>query len=116
MDSISRGVDVPPTMDDRLLAEGYLKKIRGFMQNRTRYFRLTMDHFAFYKENCGQLISYISRREITQVKDLSSDRFEVVTSAVFGASGAKTMILEAATAAIKARWLRALENDGDIVS
>jgi hypothetical protein len=98
----------PPTWDDMPLAEGYLKKIRGFARNRTRFFRLTDKFFTFYARDRGELISYVPRSEIQAITDIGSLRFEVTTSTVFGASGAKSMVLEAPDERIKYRWVSLL--------
>lgn len=98
----------PPTYSDPVFAEGYLKKIRGFGQNRRRFFRVTLNHFAFYARDCGELISYVKRSDISELRDLGEDAFEVVTSVAFGASGSSRMILRAKNAAVKTRWLAAL--------
>jgi hypothetical protein len=99
----------PPTWDDDLLAEGYLKKIRGFAQNRNRFFRLTQKHFAFYARDSGELISHVTRNDIFSVREVSSVQIEIITRCAFGASGAEKMILEAGSPAIKERWLSLLE-------
>eukprot|EP00048_Salpingoeca_helianthica_P016791 m.234249 g.234249 ORF g.234249 m.234249 type:complete len:263 (-) comp19516_c0_seq1:23-811(-) len=98
----------PPTWDDKPVVEGYLRKIRGFAQNRTRFFRLTEKYFAFYARDRGELISYVHRSEIQSITDKDARRFEVKTSAVFGASGATSMVLEAPDEKVKFRWVSAL--------
>ena len=100
----------PPTWVDPVLAEGYLKKIRGFGQNRDRFFRATSNHFAFYARDCGELISYVNGTDISELRHLGKYRFEVITKVAFGASGAHSMVIEARTPAIKDRWLAALHN------
>ena len=78
--------------DDRPIVEGYLKKIRGFWQNRKRYFRLTAKYIAFYEHNGGALIAAVERANIYAVNDLEPRRFELRTTCVFGASGLATMV------------------------
>ena len=80
---------------DELLAEGPLRKIRGFARNRSRWFRLTTKYFSFYTEDGGQLIAYVPRAAICDVLDISAHRFSIKTSLTFGASGLCEMLLEA---------------------
>lgn len=99
-----------PSWNDPPLAEGYLKKIRGFFQNRMRYFRLTKDQFAFYSCDQGQLISHVNRADISDVREVNSTSFEVTTTCSFGASGAKSMVLQASDSSVRDRWLSLLRN------
>jgi len=94
---------------DELLAEGYLKKIRGFGRNRIRWFRLTAQFLAYYTVDGGSLIAYVPRAAISGVDNLpTTTRFVVRTKQAFGATGGTDMLLEAKNAKIKAKWLLSL--------
>ena len=96
------GAKMQDVVDD-LLAEGFLRKIRGFGRNRSRWFRLTNTYFAFYTEDAGSLIAYVPRAAIVDVRDVSNTRFSISTTVPFGASGQSHMVLEARSAAVRAR-------------
>ena len=63
--------------DDLLLCEGYLKKIRGWGQNRTRWFRLTTNEFSFYSKDAGDLLAQCPHDNIASVSSKEGTRFEV---------------------------------------
>ncbi|EGD80101.1 hypothetical protein PTSG_10374 [Salpingoeca rosetta] len=111
--SVVLAMGMPTTKEDELLCEGYLKKIRGFAQNRRRWFRVTANHIAFFSADGGSLISYIHRDHVSDVRDISKYRFLISTHKPFGASGASSMILEASTPEAKNRWLLCLQKTTD---
>ena len=46
--------------------------MRGFFQNRMRFFRLTKEQFAFYARDQGELISHVARRDIAAVREVGA--------------------------------------------
>ena len=54
-----------------MLCEGNLVKVRGAMQNRSRWFVLTTKKFMYYTKNAGDLISSVMVEHIVAVTDVS---------------------------------------------
>eukprot|EP00055_Hartaetosiga_balthica_P001836 m.2006 g.2006 ORF g.2006 m.2006 type:complete len:268 (-) comp1692_c0_seq1:64-867(-) len=100
-----------PSDDDHLICEGYLKKIRGFAQNRRRWFRLTQKYFAYFQEDGGRFIAFIERSNIVDVESVSPLKFVLRTSTPFGASEQHEMVLEGKTEEVTERWISAIKND-----
>lgn len=98
--------------DEVLLCEGYLRKIRGWGQNRTRWFRLTTKQFAFFAKDAGELLSSCARDGIKSVVDMPGEplRFQIETIKPFGRTDNRVMVLEAPTAAVKIKWLDHLQH------
>jgi len=92
--------------DDLLLCEGYLKKIRGWGQNRTRWFRLTTNEFSFYSKDAGDLLAQCPHDNIASVSSKEGTRFEVETKTPFGRTENCTMLLEAPSMPVKEKWLK----------
>eukprot|EP00051_Salpingoeca_urceolata_P001342 m.40220 g.40220 ORF g.40220 m.40220 type:complete len:277 (+) comp11343_c1_seq1:303-1133(+) len=95
-------------VEDQLVCEGYLRKIRGFAQNRRRWFRLTATTIGFYDQDAGRLIHGIERAFIVKVTDVGRRRFQLQCGIPFGASGSDTMLLEAPSTEVKNKWLLCL--------
>eukprot|EP00039_Didymoeca_costata_P001382 m.52012 g.52012 ORF g.52012 m.52012 type:complete len:355 (-) comp10767_c0_seq1:227-1291(-) len=98
-----------PDKTDKLLCEGYLRKIRGWGQNRTRWFRLTTSQFEFYSKDAGDLLAYCAVEDIASVTDLGGLRFQVETKKPFGRTSNQTMMLEASTSIVKQKWINNLK-------
>ena len=95
-----------------MLAEGILRKIRGFARNRSRWFRLTRAFFAFYTADGGSLIAHVPRASVQEVQDIDARRFLVRTAVPFGISGSNSMLLEARTPEVGAGWVLAVGGGG----
>jgi hypothetical protein len=91
---------------DPLVAEGYLKKRRGFGQTRSRWFRVTRDTAAYFTEDGGPRLASLRRDEIHSVTDRGGCLFEVRTTVPFGRAHTATL-LEADSALAKKRWVAA---------
>eukprot|EP00043_Microstomoeca_roanoka_P028953 m.20249 g.20249 ORF g.20249 m.20249 type:complete len:577 (+) comp8840_c0_seq2:116-1846(+) len=102
-----------PTGRELLLCEGYLTKLRGALQSKTRWFVLTSTHFAFYTENAGQRLSAVNVRDILSIEDLEGRKFKIRTRVQFGVSGKYDMLVEAPSMAAKKKWMRALVMDAN---
>lgn len=94
---------------ERILCEGYLRKIRGWGQNRTRWFRLTTQSISFYTKDAGERIASCLVSEIVSVTQDSGKRFKLLTSTPFGRTQNKLMLLEAPSQPVKSKWLDALD-------
>lgn len=103
--------DARRTTREILLCEGSLVKVRGPMQNRSRWFVLTTKKFMYYEKNGAALISSVLVEHIVAVTDVSERRFRISTTAPFGASGTHEMLLEAPSQAVKFKWLKAMKGD-----
>ena len=91
-----------------LLCEGYLRKIRGFAQNRMRWFQLTDTRLTFYTKDGGELISSVKREDIVRVEEHEGRRITLTTGVPFGASGQSEMMLECESAAARIKWMLCL--------
>jgi len=93
---------------ETLLCEGYLRKIRGWGQNRTRWFRLTSKELSFWSKDAGELLSSCGLDGILDVKTMDGTRFQVETEKPFGRSDNRVMILEAPSDVVKKKWIDSL--------
>jgi len=93
---------------EQLLCEGYLRKIRGWGQNRTRWFRLTSKELSFWSKDAGELLSSCGLDGILDVKTMEGTRFQVETEKPFGRSDNRVMVLEAPSDAVKTKWIDSL--------
>eukprot|EP00035_Acanthoeca_spectabilis_P024267 m.453084 g.453084 ORF g.453084 m.453084 type:complete len:278 (-) comp20434_c0_seq1:107-940(-) len=94
----------PPTDKETLLCEGYLRKIRGWGQNRTRWFRLSGKSFAYFTKDAGELIGSVAVGEIESVKSVSKYQLCITTTVPFGKSNMLEMVLEAPSETVRERW------------
>lgn len=93
---------------EQLLCEGYLRKIRGWGQNRTRWFRLTSKELSFWSKDAGELLSSCGLEGIQDVQTMEGTRFQVETEKPFGRSDNRVMVLEAPSDAVKTKWIDCL--------
>eukprot|EP00049_Salpingoeca_infusionum_P019619 m.362710 g.362710 ORF g.362710 m.362710 type:complete len:478 (+) comp20795_c0_seq1:104-1537(+) len=106
-----------PTGKEMLLCEGYLKKLRGALHTKRRWFMLTTHRLSYYESNAGKLIASVAMRFIESISDVpNSNRFYINTSTPFGASGQLKMALEADSRTAKLKWINAmLQESSDMV-
>lgn len=92
-----------------VVCQGYLRKIRGWGQNRSRWFQLTTKALSFYTKDSGERIASCLVKDISAIKpENTTNRFEITSSVPFGRTQNTQMTLEAATPKVKERWLAAL--------
>eukprot|EP00040_Diaphanoeca_grandis_P039490 m.259220 g.259220 ORF g.259220 m.259220 type:complete len:296 (+) comp37707_c0_seq1:260-1147(+) len=102
-------IDITMDPDENILCEGYLRKIRGWGQNRTRWFRLTNKYISFHTKDAGDRIASCLVTELVSVQDDKGRRFKLMTSTPFGRTQNTCMILESPSVPVKNKWVAAFE-------
>lgn len=74
----------------------------------SRWFQVTEERLSFFTKDGGEVISSISREHIQDVTDVGGRRFRIATMLPFGASAAKSMLLECSSEEAKTKWLLCL--------
>lgn len=88
-----------------LLAQGYLRKLRGWGQNRLRWFELTTKIMSFYTKDSGERIASCLINDVMKVADDDGNKFQISTCVPFGRTHNTKMLLEAPNAAVKKKWV-----------
>lgn len=92
-----------------LFAEGYLSKVQPLGQsNKTRWFALTDEHFAYYKEENGEIMGSVPLANIAKVVAVGNHEFRLCASEKFTRTGACEVLCRASNPNILQKWLRQL--------
>eukprot|EP00050_Salpingoeca_kvevrii_P006256 m.288312 g.288312 ORF g.288312 m.288312 type:complete len:395 (+) comp11947_c0_seq1:115-1299(+) len=96
---------------DNVLVEGYLVKVQsGVSSNKTRWFCLTDQTFAYYREECGELMGSVPVDKITTLSAPGDSRdFKIIANERFTVTGSFEVTCRCETKAVRNKWLVQLQ-------
>lgn len=98
--------------DGVLVVEGYLVKVQASMTSadKQRWFVCTNKHFAYYKEESGEMMGSVPLENITSVGPAGDNKsFKVIANQRFTTTGSYEVVCRCESEAVRNKWLAQMQ-------